>query len=445
MAFKDNLASRESLRARGEGVREDLSGMLHNLEPTETPFMTLIGRGPKPSNTKFEWQEQGYEEAGFNDVHEGAEFLAQPTEQPVRLANVAQNSNKEYSVTGTADAVNTAGRSTESGRIQALKAVELKRDQEFLLTARRGAVEKETAADVGDSDRSDRATGIVTDRRVTAGAPAFIRRNLFTAGIITAARAASAVAGNTYAAGVVADGDLAVIANPADADGSAVAGTRIRPRLSEAEDSVDYESDWGYPLYPGECHSVKPGPLSQRLLDDAIRSMFRNSSSGEKWMLFDAELKQKFSRWLFKQGTGAPRIAPFRHDVGSRPRMSKSMQRLAGIPGGLEAYGAVNIYHSDFGDIFACPDHFQAPETDAMGRLLGGGTGHDATRTNVLLIDPKQWGVCYLRPYHREMMGKRGDAREYTMRAEYGLKCMSDKSSACIADVDPSLDIVDGY
>ena len=39
----------------GIQIREDLSDIIYNISPTETPFMSGIGRG-SASNTLFEWQ-----------------------------------------------------------------------------------------------------------------------------------------------------------------------------------------------------------------------------------------------------------------------------------------------------------------------------------------------------------------------------------------------------
>ena len=38
-----------------KSVREELSDIIYNIDPVETPFMSNIGKG-KVSNTYFEWQ-----------------------------------------------------------------------------------------------------------------------------------------------------------------------------------------------------------------------------------------------------------------------------------------------------------------------------------------------------------------------------------------------------
>ena len=41
--------------ARAPGIREDLSNIIYNISPEETPFMSGIGKS-SADNTYFEWQ-----------------------------------------------------------------------------------------------------------------------------------------------------------------------------------------------------------------------------------------------------------------------------------------------------------------------------------------------------------------------------------------------------
>ena len=113
------------------GIREDLSDLIWNLSPTETPFLMMAGRG-SASATKHEWQMDSLAAAGDNRRHQGFKVDAVSAVVPtVRVANYCQISDKHISITGTLEAVNKAGRFSELSYQLAKRAKELKRDMEF--------------------------------------------------------------------------------------------------------------------------------------------------------------------------------------------------------------------------------------------------------------------------------------------------------------------------
>jgi hypothetical protein len=117
------------------GDREDLSDIISNISPTETPFFSNSKKG-SASNTFFEWQQDALAAAAQNHVVEGNKYTVFTTQTATtRVGNWAEISDKNFSVSGTADALDTAGRAEEY-RYTAMKAGrELKRDMEVNLTA----------------------------------------------------------------------------------------------------------------------------------------------------------------------------------------------------------------------------------------------------------------------------------------------------------------------
>ena len=122
------------------GNREDLSNIIYDISPTETPFMSGISRTPATA-TLHEWQTDALAAASAtNAVIEGDDATTTAATPSVRLGNRTQISDKVPRVTGTQRVVDSAGRGDELD-YQILKAgQELKRDMESSLLANNAAV-----------------------------------------------------------------------------------------------------------------------------------------------------------------------------------------------------------------------------------------------------------------------------------------------------------------
>lgn len=117
-----------------KGIREDLSDVIYNISPTETPFMANASRGSE-TNTFFEWQTDALEAADNTNAQLEADDITTydaitPT---VRLGNYMQISRKTVVIGGTTEAVKKAGRKSEKSYQIAKKGKELKRDMEKIL------------------------------------------------------------------------------------------------------------------------------------------------------------------------------------------------------------------------------------------------------------------------------------------------------------------------
>ena len=114
------------------GNREDLSDIIYNISPTDTPFMSSIGK-EKAEGTLHEWQTDALAAAATNAQVEGDEIAFTAVVPTSRINNRTQISRKSVIVSGTQDTVNTAGRNQELAYQISKNAKELKRDMELVL------------------------------------------------------------------------------------------------------------------------------------------------------------------------------------------------------------------------------------------------------------------------------------------------------------------------
>jgi hypothetical protein len=143
-----------------KGIREDLSNVITNIAPEETPFQSNIGR-ETISNTLFEFQTDTLADAAANAQLEGDDVgTFDAVVATVRVTNYAQISRKTIVLSNTEEVVNKAGRRSELAYQIAKRGAELKRDQEFVFLNGGIAV-----------------AGNTTTARVTASLGAFVKTN----------------------------------------------------------------------------------------------------------------------------------------------------------------------------------------------------------------------------------------------------------------------------
>jgi hypothetical protein len=141
------------------GKKEDVSDVVHQISPEDTPFQSMIGRD-KCKNILFQWQTDDLAAAGANAVVEGDEASYTDPAKTVMVANQTQISRKTVSTSGTVEAISLYGRRSEEALQTAKRAAELKRDIEFVLM-------QNTAGNVGDA----------TTARLLAALPVWIKTN----------------------------------------------------------------------------------------------------------------------------------------------------------------------------------------------------------------------------------------------------------------------------
>lgn len=115
------------------GNREDLSDIIYNIDPTDTPFLSGCAK-VKATAVTHEWQTQALAAASStNTVLEGNDAVVDSTTATARRTNICQISDKVPSVTGTQQVIRKAGRDNEMAYQIVLKGKELKRDMETML------------------------------------------------------------------------------------------------------------------------------------------------------------------------------------------------------------------------------------------------------------------------------------------------------------------------
>jgi hypothetical protein len=142
------------------GRREDLTDVIHDVSPTDTPFMSAIGKS-EAKNTFHEWQTDALAAASAsNAVIEGDDPANDSITATVRLGNYTQLSDKVIQVSSTQRASNNAGRGDELSYQLMKRGKELKRDIESSLTSNNASV-----------------AGAAGTARVSAGFEAWIQTN----------------------------------------------------------------------------------------------------------------------------------------------------------------------------------------------------------------------------------------------------------------------------
>jgi hypothetical protein len=121
--------------------REDLSDMVYMISPTDTPFLSACGR-TKAKNTLHEWTTDTLATAANNAQIEGDDTLtaAGVVNPGSRINNRCQISRKVVRLSGTQQAMDSAGNLYTMGKQMAKSSSELKRDIEVALTTNTTAV-----------------------------------------------------------------------------------------------------------------------------------------------------------------------------------------------------------------------------------------------------------------------------------------------------------------
>ena len=139
--------------------REDLSNIIYNISPMQTPFMSSIGtRNVK--NVVFDWQTESLPTPSGAGQLEGFELSRAASTATSRVSNVCQISYRDATVTGSQEASDAAGKRSEMAHQLAIMAKALKRDMEEAL-CQKGA----------------KTTGDATTARVTGGFESWITSN----------------------------------------------------------------------------------------------------------------------------------------------------------------------------------------------------------------------------------------------------------------------------
>lgn len=151
------------------GNAEDVSNIIYNIAPTDTPFMSTIAGKNTATATLHQWQTDTLAAAAGNAVIEGDDATLDATVATVMRDNYTQISDKTAIVSYTQDAVKKHGRPGKELAYQVVKkGEELKRDMEYVLTQNQADAAGD--ATTARTLRSLEAWYTTNDNRGTSGA-----------------------------------------------------------------------------------------------------------------------------------------------------------------------------------------------------------------------------------------------------------------------------------
>jgi hypothetical protein len=111
-------------------MREDLSDVIYNISPTDTPFFSSVGK-TKATAVLHEWQTDSLAAATLSNFTVEGDTASDATMSPTtRVGNRCQIAQKTVKISGTLQAVDKAGRKSEKAYQLAKASSEIKRDME---------------------------------------------------------------------------------------------------------------------------------------------------------------------------------------------------------------------------------------------------------------------------------------------------------------------------
>ena len=131
------------------GIREDLTDVIYNISPSDTPFVSNIGSG-SAKGTYHEWMQDSLASPANSPIAEGADASPSALTPVTRLGNYCQINEKTFAISGTDLVADNAGRGIEMAYQEAKKGLELRKDIEY----RNVAVNAAQAAGAGNAGGS---------------------------------------------------------------------------------------------------------------------------------------------------------------------------------------------------------------------------------------------------------------------------------------------------
>ncbi|MGB7244256.1 MAG: DUF5309 family protein [Sulfitobacter sp.] len=122
------------------GIREDLINNIFNVDPDVTPFLSAMPK-VRSAATKHEWQTDALDTPSATNAQiEGDDTVGAVITPTARLDNQCQIFKKAFTITGTMEAVNKAGREKEHTYQAMLKSRAIKTDMESSIFANNAKV-----------------------------------------------------------------------------------------------------------------------------------------------------------------------------------------------------------------------------------------------------------------------------------------------------------------
>jgi hypothetical protein len=122
--------------------REDLSDIINNIDPFDTPVVTAIGSGKRATNRSFDWQTEALRAVNRTNAKvEGDATTRNASTPTTREGNVTQILEDNATVSGSQEAGNPAGKKKEMSHQMSLVSKALKRDLEAIISGEQALVE----------------------------------------------------------------------------------------------------------------------------------------------------------------------------------------------------------------------------------------------------------------------------------------------------------------
>jgi hypothetical protein len=115
-----------------QGNREDLSDKIYNIDPFDTPVVSMAARRTV-KNRQFDWQTENLPVVDLANARvEGFELDRRAPTPTIRRSNVTQISSRDATVSGSQEASDAAGKNSEMAHQMAMQSKALKSDIEAI-------------------------------------------------------------------------------------------------------------------------------------------------------------------------------------------------------------------------------------------------------------------------------------------------------------------------
>ena len=135
-------------------INEDLEQIIFNVDPFDTPFISKVAGKKKVKAIRHDWLTENLKAVDPNNaVIEGDDATLETSQPTVRVSNVTQIMDKTVVVTGTHEAVDSAGYKSALAHQLMLRGRELRRDAESIMLRNQASV-------LGDDTTARRLGGL---------------------------------------------------------------------------------------------------------------------------------------------------------------------------------------------------------------------------------------------------------------------------------------------
>jgi hypothetical protein len=156
-----------------KGNREDLSDRIYNIDPFDTPGVSMIGRR-NVKNRIFDWQTENLPNVDPNNAQEeGFELVRSPGVPTARQTNLTQISKRDATVSASQEASDAAGKNSEMAHQMALKSKALKCDVEVITFSRQAKSNDDTTTGIRKTESIPHQVARAADRAGAQGTHVF--------------------------------------------------------------------------------------------------------------------------------------------------------------------------------------------------------------------------------------------------------------------------------